>query len=543
MSRTSHRRSIAAALMAVAVGSIAALTATTPASAATDTRDKMVQIAQRELGDSSRNHMVNGDCNYYSGQAKGGQSGCPAGWAHGEYCADFAKYVWKNAGDVDFLNELDSWAYSFKNYGIKHGTFHAAGSGYQPKPGDAAVFEWNDGDGHVDHVGIVTANKNGRVTTIEGNSTGGMVQQHVKPGGIDGFIAPIIKGGDAGQLSSATGDLTGDGMSDVTVFGRDAASNAATFTFVANGNGFWETPIKQFDGSPALAQARMGTGSFTKDGRDDMVMASAAAGNPGVTNLMVWPSGADGKVGLNWTARAAIGITYDTAQIAVGDLTGDGLDDVTVYGRNSKNLGAAYTFVANGNGFWETPVQQYDNSGALANVKIKVGVVTKDNRQGLIIASADADRPTVTNLMVWPAGATAKTTPDWTPKAALGFAFNTVQIAAGDLTGDGLADVSIYGRDGNNLGGVYSFVGNGNGFWETPVKQFTGSGALANAKISVGAVNKDDRDDLIIASADGDRPNVTNIMVWRSSGTNGVVSADWAAKAAIGFPIDSVQLG
>ena len=50
--------------------------------------------------------------------------------------------------------------------------------GYSPKPGDIIFFDWEDSnDGKADHVGIVEKTENGRVYTIEGNSSGDMCKQ------------------------------------------------------------------------------------------------------------------------------------------------------------------------------------------------------------------------------------------------------------------------------------------------------------------------------------------------------------------------------
>lgn len=46
------------------------------------------------------------------------------------------------------------------------------------KPGDIIFFDWEDSnDGKADHVGIIEKTENGRVYTIEGNSTGDMCKQ------------------------------------------------------------------------------------------------------------------------------------------------------------------------------------------------------------------------------------------------------------------------------------------------------------------------------------------------------------------------------
>ncbi|GAA0375620.1 hypothetical protein Acor_81030 [Acrocarpospora corrugata] len=168
---------IAAGLVTIAAG---------PASAAA-TRAQIVSVAQTELNNASRNHGAGpqstwGVCNYYTGVFrtwKPATSSCPTTdgvrWRESDWCADFAKYVWKNAG-VTYANiaegsggVLTGVAASFKDYGTTYGTWHTRSSGYTPEPGDAVVFDW-EGDGVINHVGIVSSANASTVYTIEGNS-------------------------------------------------------------------------------------------------------------------------------------------------------------------------------------------------------------------------------------------------------------------------------------------------------------------------------------------------------------------------------------
>ena len=66
-----------------------------------------------------------------------------------------------------------------------------------PKPGDIIVFNWDDGtqpnDGYSDHIGIVEKVSNGTITTIEGNTDGGVVGRKTIPVGwgyIRGYARP-----------------------------------------------------------------------------------------------------------------------------------------------------------------------------------------------------------------------------------------------------------------------------------------------------------------------------------------------------------------
>lgn len=75
------------------------------------------------------------------------------GAAYEEWCADFVSYVYKEAGYPFTGGESDGWdesnANNIQNMGF---TKHLAGSGYVPKVGDVAYFDYNGG-----HVEIVVS--------------------------------------------------------------------------------------------------------------------------------------------------------------------------------------------------------------------------------------------------------------------------------------------------------------------------------------------------------------------------------------------------
>ncbi len=90
-----------------------------------------------------------------------GNGGQPEYW-----CADFAQWVWANAGAQD-TDELDAAAGSFYVYGQNHGTLSNT-----PQLGSAVVFDYQ-GNGVADHVAIVTqVNSDGTIETVSGDWNG-----------------------------------------------------------------------------------------------------------------------------------------------------------------------------------------------------------------------------------------------------------------------------------------------------------------------------------------------------------------------------------
>jgi hypothetical protein len=86
-------------------------------------------------------------CNAFSSYWGDGTR-CSSGGNSENWCADFDAYIWRFGGNVSFNYDGDTYAYgylsaasaSFYTYAKVKGTWHSAGSGYTPKPGDVAVY-------------------------------------------------------------------------------------------------------------------------------------------------------------------------------------------------------------------------------------------------------------------------------------------------------------------------------------------------------------------------------------------------------------------
>lgn len=104
------------------------------------------------------------------------------------WCAAFAINILKDAGILDttglknpnYCPEIVRWAKE-KNIWMDRGS--------TPKPGDAILFDWG-ADGTSDHIGIVEKVENGKITTIEGNSSDSVKRNSYEIGSskIMGFV-------------------------------------------------------------------------------------------------------------------------------------------------------------------------------------------------------------------------------------------------------------------------------------------------------------------------------------------------------------------
>ena len=134
------------------------------------TGDRVVQAAFNELNSDHRFEWGS-NCNFYSNYFYGR---CQA------WCADFVKYVWKNAG-VYAWEHLDSEAGTAARYGKFFGTWHP-GTTAGIYPGAAVTYD-ESGDPLVnsEHVGVFVGWENGAPKVISGNfnnSTRGGVYKH-----------------------------------------------------------------------------------------------------------------------------------------------------------------------------------------------------------------------------------------------------------------------------------------------------------------------------------------------------------------------------
>ncbi|MGP0032605.1 MAG: CHAP domain-containing protein [Acidimicrobiales bacterium] len=118
---------------------------------------RILAVAQSQVG--YQTDPSNSYCNRFSAYWYAG-SDCGNGNYSEEWCADFAAWVWKQAGaEVTYElapGYLNSSAASFYEWGVDHGTWHPVGSHYQPRTGDVAVYGLNAAADTAAHVAIVT---------------------------------------------------------------------------------------------------------------------------------------------------------------------------------------------------------------------------------------------------------------------------------------------------------------------------------------------------------------------------------------------------
>lgn len=211
-SRYRRRRALALLLVVALLGGVAvALSKASgaPGAPQTPVRARMVSLAQSQLGYHST--PPSSYCNRFSAfWGVGTATTCGPGLRSEEWCADFAAWVWHEAGArmtyAFTTGDINGAAASFYVWAVDHGRWHPAGSSYVPQPGDVAVYGLNATTDVASHVAVVVGYTPGErgpnVVNGDGDRTGfsvveaGTDQYHAdvpgKAGVLSGYASPII---------------------------------------------------------------------------------------------------------------------------------------------------------------------------------------------------------------------------------------------------------------------------------------------------------------------------------------------------------------
>jgi hypothetical protein len=455
------------------------------------TRDGIVAIAQRELNDSTRNYEYGGttNCTYYSGVETGwptcGHTTDGVAWRGGTsngdstyaWCANFAKYVWTQAGVTSYVSELGTYAQSFEDYGQAHATWHTRTSGYLPQPGDAVVYDWADShgnrDGNIDHVGVVTSVSGSTLYTIAGNTGDDdvAVQTHAgyaSDADIVGFTSPVgLVTTNLVNKSGSLVDINGDGRNDIMAI--DATGNLHAYVHAPSNTiqvGTWQPAVTV--GAGWSIYNWVGFADLNGDGRPD-ILARDADGN-----LYAYQHVASNTVQVGmWSPAVLVGAGWNVYnEILLGDVDDSGKTDIIA--RKPDGTIWGYSHVASSTiqvGMWSAGVQI--TSGMASYTQMVLANVSKDNSRTTGDGPELIAEDTSGNLWAMPNGDTGSMNP-FGNRVQIGAGWNVYStILTGDVNGDGYADLTARDTSG--------------GLWTYPNKQIATTGVNWNPRIQVGA--------------------------------------------------------
>lgn len=347
-----------------------------------------------------------------------------------------------------------------------------------------------------------------------------------------------------GFALASIGDVNGDGYDDMAVGAHlyDAGHNneGRVWVFYGGSSGLstgsdWYAESNQ--AGAMYGRAIAGAGDVNGDGYDDLIVGAPLYDSGQTDEGAVWAyygSSVGLPTGSSWFAdgdqsQAHFGWSLASA----GDVNGDGRDDIVVgapqydLGETNEGLVRVYHGSTSGLPFTASWFKTSDQLFArLGDAVASAGDVNGDGYDDILIAAPSFDGPELNEGRVWRFNGSSSGLPSGSSgiydKNQAGAGFGTTIAGAGDVNGDGLADILIgapfYEAGEVNEGRAWLYHGGAAG--SSWFGQSNQAGALYGLGLAgVGDVNGDGYDDVLVAAPEFDGPSVDEGRVWLHLGS------------------------
>ena len=305
-------------------------------------------------------------------------------------------------------------------------------------------------------------------------------------------------------VSVAVGYFNSDRKVDLVVANQcqsSATCSGNVGVLLGNGNGTFQSA--QSYASGGYTAVSVATGDLNGDGKTDLVVANQCQSSANCTNGSVGVLLGNGDGTFQVAANYASG-GNNTAAVIVGDLNADGRPDLVLANQcqvlGNCSMGSVSVFIGNGDGTFQTP-QNYNSDGVFAR-SLGIGDWNGDMKPDLAIVnqcqSSGACSGTVTMLL-----GNGDGTFQIPPSYASG-GYDADSVATGDLNRDGKLDLVVAnlcqgGNCSQGKNGIVSvLLGNGDGTFQSA--QDYATGGFGASAVAIGDVNGDGNADVIVAN-------------------------------------------
>lgn len=361
-----------------------------------------------------------------------------------------------------------------------------------------------------------------------------------------------------GSSISSAGDVNGDGWDDI-VAGAPGYSNGESeegrvYVYYGSatgitGNNPWM--IESDTTGAWLGEVVGQAGDVNGDGYDDIILGMPNYNNGGqyLGRVLVYHGAAAGLgTAANWSVQSDhAGDRQGTAVSGVGDVNGDGYDDVILSAPHYNDTGRALGYLGSPSGLSSVAdwTAESDQSGARLGITVSTaGDVNGDNYADVIVGASGYDTGDINAGKVFVyhgAAAGLSLTPNWMVGGDQRNAFFGAAVAnAGDVNGDGYSEVIVgapYYQNGQTKEGrAYVYFGSATGLVTGTVWMTESNLAysyLGAAVSSAGDVNGDGYADILIGAPRYSNGQVYEgrIFVFHGASTGLNSTADWTAES------------
>ncbi|MGR9087029.1 MAG: FG-GAP-like repeat-containing protein, partial [Gammaproteobacteria bacterium] len=276
-------------------------------------------------------------------------------------------------------------------------------------------------------VDIGDVNGDGRNDVVVGHSRSS-IQVYLQDG--NGHLIPSSIYSTPDSTVIKTGDLNSDGRLDVAGIGHGTPTASVLYQ---NNDGALASPISF--AAPHGGFDDLGIGDINADGRNDLIVMSGQG--YAYDNLAILTQNTAGS--FDPVVHYDLGFNVNTNGLGVGDVNGDRLDDVIVsYGGNSPYSNIGILHQASGTLSPVLSLPSYDNPEP-----VEIGDVTGDGLNDVVVLHGGWNRIGI--YVQTPAGHLA---PEELYPIPYASSYGAQGLALGDINNDGLPDAAI--ADHNN---------------------------------------------------------------------------------------------
>ncbi|MCK6531151.1 FG-GAP-like repeat-containing protein, partial [Myxococcota bacterium] len=372
---------------------------------------------------------------------------------------------------------------------------------------------------------------------------------------------------------ASAGDVNGDGYSDVIVgaskYDDGHTDEGAAFVYHGSASGLGASPAwtGQIDAATAYFGCSVaGAGDVNADGYSDVIVGAYgySNGSSGEGGAFAYHGSVSGLAASpNWATESnQASASLGQSVAGVGDVNGDGYGDVVVgvpqYDGGSTDEGRVYAFHGGSGGLATNSAWYEEADSSSANFGYSVaaaGDVNGDGYADVVIGAHNRSNGQTNEgqAHVYVGSSSGlRSTAIWTGESNQTSAnFGRAVASAGDVDGDGLADVVVgapYLDDGEtDEGRAYVFLGSGGApstlsYWHADSGQ---SSAYFGCSVSgAGDVNGDGYSDIVVGAYayDGGDADEGRAYLYLGSAAGLSTSPSWTAEsnqagAAFGYAV------
>jgi FG-GAP-like repeat len=314
-------------------------------------------------------------------------------------------------------------------------------------------------------VAFVTGEDDLIVTTLNADDRADLIALQQDPGEVHatlgggrfGLQAPrVTPTPTQGEIARLTGDVNGDGMTDLVLVGRvlprPGILRLIAAVFPNRGAGRFGSPIRTIlepDDNHVVGSVRMA--DVNGDGHLDLVAVEVII-SPFKKHLITRLGNGDGSFQAAIVASAEV-FTDDLRSLELGDVNGDGIPDAV-----SDSLSQLTAFIADGDGTFTGPV--HSGFSEAGHVLTLIDDFTGDGTTDVVTAIVTGGEDVSSSDLYLQAGAGDGTFAQVQKRT---IDTNVNDGVKAPLNGDGLPDVAVTGNGGSDGGrtGMYVFLNQG----------------------------------------------------------------------------------